>query len=707
MSEMLINVTMKRGGAESTIARRLDDQAMLAAIRSALGADMAADDRFLTKSKAVAIDVQAETATMLAEIVDDHSIAIQAKAAAAVDRLYVVKRKYDDADRTDESLGAYEFQASVMLAVVRTQLGDFMKATDRFLVQAATLAVGNEATTSLERIATKDGDGEAFAILLTGRKPAAAPTLQVSSGTWEVDLSGNGRPTHKETGDHTEDLGLGGGAGTKDPESVAELVGPKRDKARLKFLAQNHIYQDGSMSAFVMDASGKLTWARENAARCSKVRLATPDTTRVDIAVSSYDQHEQQWWKQTVATATFGGGAPLIFDTKGSYKHVASKYSFQKGTKIHLVYSQMIPKVRLTLDTCEVTAAFVTAVQAAVAQPQPAAALLDVLGTHGHFVARDVLVGGRVSLECTKTLKERFDETKVKHEFEQSVAANLSLGGTPGYGGGGAGGSNTQDNSNLDVEQRASLRLEVVGGDASPVSSQVDTVGKNWISTLAKTSSWFVCGFYQSSLVPTIDLLPEPLRARCKTVLRDYFTSQLRVKRTTMVGHDENSWSDEVQLAGKLDTTRVAKVSFRFDQLLDSIQTELQLTNGKPRVSPWRGGGGNQKHEPSFTLDADEDIVAIDVGWDKSIDAIIVHTSKDREFPRDAPYPGMTTYRDRGPAYGGSRAVRWETVSAPRVRGLFGTAKTYIDGIGLQYLTLAETTRSHAFLLAIEPYLFA
>lgn len=622
------------------------------------------------------------------------------------EQLYVVERKFDDDEAAVEKKGVYQLDPDANLKDTRAKLGDFMRAADRFLLGDAPVNDAAEATMQLSAIATTNGDGkDSVAFVLTGKKKVVVPTREVDPGTYEVELDSEDMPEHTADTDQLGNEGLDGGDKTEDITDLAKLLLAKNGKQRVRFLVLNQIYKNGRTTAWVMDRDGELEPARERSARAAKVRLATSDKVRIDHAVSSYEETEHEWWKQTAASGKFSGGVPTIFSIKGSYKHVQSQFSFQKGVKIHQGYTQLIPKVRLQLRDVTMNDAFTRAVEQALEDRTPAEALLDVLAGHGHFVARDIVVGGKLTLERTKTLTERFDESKESNEFKTAVDASLATWGYPVSGGAGAGGGQRDHRKDKEIAQRANLKLEVFGGDPSLASSKQDKAGVDWIGSLGPFSQWRRCGFYSDSLVPTIELLPAALRDGCKKVLREYFNSQLRLQQTRRIGNDQKTWFDAVQSDGAI-SKQIEKLHFRFDRLLDSVRTELVMSDGKRWVSPWRGNQSRPKFEVGFTLRPGEDIVAMDVGWDRTVDAVIFHTSHDRQFPRDAPFEGMAHYDGIGSAYGGPHAARWETVAAPRVRGLYGTAAAFIDSLGLQYFELASSAKARAFLLAIEPYLF-
>ena len=92
-------------------------------------------------------------------------------------------------------------------------------------------------------------------------------------------------------------------------------------------------------------------------------------------------------------------------------------------------------------------------------------------------------------------------------------------------------------------------------------------------------------------------------------------------------------------------------------------------------------------------------MVAVEVGTrGEKVQQLAFTTSSKR-------WPGQSGY------YARHAAETFRTIKAPRVTGLFGWHGTGygsqpIYSIGLEFLVLADNTKSRDFLLAMEPFLF-
>ncbi len=667
--------------------------------------------------------------------------------------LYKVRRKVADQEKSV----SVRLDPDGSLAAVRDKLGAFMKEGDRFMFEGAEIDPADEPDTKLSEIVNgknsfelansdeegadkkakedaaqaraKDDQEKKDAEDAASAEEKAADGLKQLEKEQKAEREKRGEkidPTKYDTGDEKpkpdlekrdreEDKlleGIGAGGRTKDMEQVNGLNHKQRDT----LLIRNHVdVSRRTAAAWVMSADGQLDWAREHGVSFTNVKLMSPAGTRTDHTTYSYTSHDSQWQKQTVGAGTAGLGVPLIFQAMGSYKNVTDRAKFDKRVRVYMQSSQLVPKARMTLDGFSLSEAFVDKVRQVTKKfdndfnaasfigtdtggivAKAASDLLDVLETYGQFVAKETLLGGRITLFSERELRETDTFESVLHDFRLAVDARLTADGIPLDVGGGSRFTSSEQSRITAIQEAKRLHMQLKGGDPAPASSRAGELGAKWIKTLAKHDSWEAVGFYEHALIPTVDLLEPKLKSTCKEILKQYFTRQLREKHTDIVG---DTGSEPFRDSAVSNVRCIKQVIIRWAREMDSIALQIKLNNGQLAFTPTHGNPGMPTgpaaRQADFKLAEDEEIAAMTVGVGNRVKYLIFWTTKDNRCPPSGYYgpPGLKCEEI--------------TVSASRVRGLTGHSGGLLDAIGLVYLELDEkTTMSRQFLSAMEPYLF-
>lgn len=505
--------------------------------------------------------------------------------------------------------------------------------------------------------------------------------------------------------------GVPPGEGVVHRDAVTELS----HGDEFKLLAGNNIDllarqgEDGSkagvMRAVVVDAT--LTPSARYAVRFTEVKLQPHGLAdRFDTVSHSYSEFESNLQRQLVAAAEIGGGIPKIFNLDVSYNDASAMQNNEREVTIYLQSSQFLPKAQVAFKMSHISldSEFKREVEHACSAKRPAEQLLKVLREYGHFVPTSIYLGGRITLLTSDKQVDRWQYETAKHEFGAAARARFKVDAVPLTAGGGLGVLSQTTITETLSQQAQSLKMELRGGNEDLASSMPGTLGSKWIASLGPYMDWKTIGYGQESLVPIIDFLPETLKEKCTAILKAYFLSQLDCRRGDVVGaaHGEPFDSDiskvrrivEIVVNGEGDVNGLQWIYELYGEGSEKTTTGESGRYGKFR-SNWQTGKG-QKGTPVI-LKADEEIIAIEAGIDRQSGGIIkqiAFVTNRKRWPSDKGY------------YGRSRVDYYKTITAPRVRGLFGSAENLVHSVGLNYLGLANDANSRDYLLAMEPYLF-
>jgi MAC/Perforin domain/Jacalin-like lectin domain len=516
-----------------------------------------------------------------------------------------------------------------------------------------------------------------------------------------VDIPPPPRPT-----DHTGSVGgWGPGEGGGQRDVLTELSHGDEFyllKANNIDLMKTDARELGAMRAVVVGKT--LRPANYFGVHFSRVKLSTPTDTRVDRASISYTEFESNLQRQTVAESSIAFGVPEIFKVDASYRDASAISTHDRKVQIFFQASQLIPKADVVFKEDDITLDqdLITKIEKACSGARPAENLLVVLEDYGQFVPMSILLGGRITLHTSTELSDRSQFEMRKTELKTAADARFSVDGVPVKAGGGAGvGTQTTGTQTLS-QQAGSLTMQLRGGNEDLASSQAGTLGTKWISSVGPYLEWRTVGFYERSLVPIIEFLPEKkdndgvtLREKCMKILREYFLSKLDCRKSAVAG-DPHGTAFAVDISGiKRMTKIVVNHGINVDGLelsYEHYESNIGYAVGEHKFGGWRG-----EHTDTITLKEDEEITAIEAGIDSKTDNGIVRqvafVTNRRRFP------------DTG-FYGRAKTDQRKTIEAPRVRGIFGRTGALVHALGLSYLGLADDATSREYLLAMEPYLF-
>jgi hypothetical protein len=503
--------------------------------------------------------------------------------------------------------------------------------------------------------------------------------------------------------------GLPAGQGTQNRDTLTGLT--LGDQVRL--LAENGIdllattdkagQKSGAMKAVVVDPV--LTPSTRYAVRFTELKIQPHGLAdRFDTVSHSYSEFESNLQRQLVASAKIGGGIPKIFNLEASYNDASAMQQNERGVTIYLQASQFLPRAQVAFSAANLSVepGFVNEVETACSARQPVEQLLKVLREYGQFVPTSIYLGGRITLRTSDEQADRSQYQKIEREFGTAARARFKVDAVPVEAGGGAGILHQTTSTETLSTQAQSLKMELWGGDEDLASSEPGTLGSKWTASLGPYVSWKTIGYGPESLVPIVDFLPAALKEKCIGILRNYFLSQLDCRRGDFVGaqHGEPFDSDISKVR------RIVEIVVNGEDDVNGLQWTYEQYDGKKitkgesgRYGRFRSNfqtGVGQKGTP-IILKEDEELVAIEAGIDRQSAGIIKQIAFVTNRKR---WPGDTGY------YGRSRVDYYKTITAPRVRGFFGSAENLIHSVGLKYVGLANDANSREFLLAMEPYLF-
>ncbi|MBI0331310.1 RICIN domain-containing protein [Burkholderia plantarii] len=224
--------------------------------------------------------------------------------------------------------------------------------------------------------------------------------------------------------------------------------------------------------------------------------------------------------KASVGVAVGGVGAKVGVGVSGSYFQSEQESSGNIGKKIYTTANYFLPKIELSFDNLRPCASddFLAACEDALGRPyldQRFAALLAVLGSFGHFVSTQTLVGGRLFATETKTFTGKESDTNVTTRFAAKVKASVSTYAVDVEAEvSGQHGRQTQARAN-ETDEQQQFTVQAVGGEGA-VAEQAG----RWAESLYDYRRW--AAVQREKLIPSIDVLPASLRELAWNTLTSY-----------------------------------------------------------------------------------------------------------------------------------------------------------------------------------------
>lgn len=224
--------------------------------------------------------------------------------------------------------------------------------------------------------------------------------------------------------------------------------------------------------------------------------------------------------KASVGVAVGSVGAKVGVGVSGSYFQSEQEGSGNIGKKIYTTANYFLPKIELSFDNFRPCASddFLAACEDALGRPyldQRFAALLAVLGSFGHFVSTQTLVGGRLFATETKTFTGKESDTNVTTRFAAKVKASVSTYAVDVEAEvSGEHGKQTQTRAN-DTDEQQQFTVQAVGGEGA-VAEQAG----RWAESLYDYRRW--AAVQREKLIPSIDVLPASLRELAWNTLTGY-----------------------------------------------------------------------------------------------------------------------------------------------------------------------------------------
>lgn len=422
------------------------------------------------------------------------------------------------------------------------------------------------------------------------------------------------------------------------------------------------------------------------------ITLVESNTSREDRVSFSYSEELSKWQTYLVESSKLGASVPLTFDSSGEGGHTQTDQKFTKGSTIYLSKVLALPKAEVILEDVGVSKVFVDAVERAVSSDS-GHELMRVLHKYGHFVATHFVIGGKVVATSKTVLSEECTRREVAWSFNAQTAAAFTAQGVPVELGGGGGAKGGESSENVTIKQHYDLMVRTIGGFGEGSSSQLDKLGGNWLTTIAtQPTTWRVIGYKDDEIKPTLEYLAPDLRNKAKALLRKYFESQLVLRKAEARGGSGGKDWDEMSYA-KIQN-KISKCTMMYDQNIDSIRfTYMDRSTKKEMTANWHGDSREKEHP--FAVAEGDEIVGIEVGWDKTVDHVLIFTRSGD---------------NRGNVVGRSKGAKFKyTFSEPRIRGFHGRAGHFLDALGVYYYDLSLDLNGihRSALLSLERYMYS
>jgi hypothetical protein len=416
---------------------------------------------------------------------------------------------------------------------------------------------------------------------------------------------------------------------------------------------------------------------------CERVRILQPQTAREDRVTFSHTRELHRWQMQLVDSSSLAFSIPLLFGLKVTRSRSEETDTLAKGETVHLGKLLALPKAEVILEGVGLSQAYLEEVRKAV-RDSSAPALLDILARYGPFVATHFVIGGKVIVRSSTVLGKASTRRELAHSFGVEVATALVTTKVLRSG---------RQREQVVKGKMHDLIVKTVGGAGEASSSETGQEGgADWLLSVAtQPQTWKVIGYKDDVIRPTIDHFPEDLKSRAVELLRGYFESSLERKKSVAAGGSGGTtWDDDKSVTLR---NRIAECAVMMDQNIDAVQfTYVNRDSQRPAQSPWRGNSREGLYR--FTTAADDDIVAVEVGWNQTVDSVIFHTRNGNNM-------GKFVGRGQG-------AARTHVFEEPRIRGFHGRSGHFLDALGVYYYDLPNRLPElhRSVLLSLERYLY-
>lgn len=218
-----------------------------------------------------------------------------------------------------------------------------------------------------------------------------------------------------------------------------------------------------------------------------------------------------------------GTAATVGVGISGAYHNAESQNGGVKGQTIYTTANFFLPKVELSFDESEPCASdeFEYACNQALLKGGVAECfkeLVKVLGSFGHFVSTQTLVGGRLFATDVKELTGTEKDASMTTSFAAKVkvgvetwSASVEAGVSADYG-------RQTDTRSKDVDETQTYTIHAVGGEGTVV----EQAGR-WAESLYEYQRW--AAVQREKLIPSIEVLSEELSKRVWDMLKQYVSS--------------------------------------------------------------------------------------------------------------------------------------------------------------------------------------
>lgn len=427
----------------------------------------------------------------------------------------------------------------------------------------------------------------------------------------------------------------------------------------------------------------EIEFGTSNVITCKKIRILGSETSREDRVRVSQSEDMRRWQTELLDSNNLGIHIPLLFGIKASSARRDERQTFEQGDTVHISRVLSLPKAEVMLEGVDLADEFVQRVRGAV-DANSAPGLLDVLTNSGLFVATHFVIGGKVVCRSSTVLNKKQSRSELTRSFRLETTGAL-VGQKILQSG--------QKEERVLTAQTHRLNIKTVGGAGEANSGTPGEEGsRDWLSSIAtRPETWRIIGYKDAEIKPILDYLPDALKRRAKELLRQYFESKLQPKKSVVQGGSGGAaWDDGAPVNSR---QRITECTVMRDQNIDSIRFGYKNQDtGRTVVGAWHGASREEVQQ--FQVQEGDEIVAVEVGWDVTIDHVILHT-------RNGDNKGRFIGRGNG-------AKRTHIFQEPRIRGFHGTAGHFLDALGVYYFNLPETIpKPHRFmLLSLERYLY-
>jgi hypothetical protein len=635
--------------------------------------------------------------------------------------------------------GALDTMKLAELRGILVQKG-WMLAEDLFLEQGAPKDTKEEESTLVSEIT--EGEKDPKTITLCSKSEAGIIREDDTSGDYKpkIDASAYQVNLNKPVlGDYVfaPDMTEGHGTGFGSiplplPKGDAVTLSDLTASQQQTLLENCRLYprKGDTATCAALRVNEQIEFSGHNTIVCKKVILQSVEVMREDVISVSYSEEIRKWQSYMVQATKLGANVPLTAEAQAEGGSTQIDEEFSKDVRIHLSKVLSLPKAEVVLEEVSLSGTFVKALRKAVTAGS-GSAVMDVLQQYGHFVATQFVLGAKLECTSSKVLTETCKRSELAWSFNVAASGAFTAQGVPVEVGAGAAADSSQKDELKKVKQTYELSVRTVGGygegsssvmgsgntppapapaaaastgaAATPPKTPVkDAVGNttsvqgnkladNWLITVAtQPQTWRIIGL-KGDIKPILDYLEDDgLKQSAKALLRKYFETNLVLKKSPLYGGSGGRDWDEKNLV-KFDS-KVSGYSIMSNQNIDSVRFDYRAADGTARQGAWHGDSRETEYPHAFG--PTDEIVAIEVGWNKSIDHIEFHTRSGDNL---------------GSVYGrGLGATHKHLFQELRIRGFYGRADHFLDAIGVYYYDLSNAlpVTHRTGLLALERYLF-